>query len=92
MTEFTLALHAGDILCGKIGGENRLDFTVIGPAVNLTARLAGMHSALGQSVVISQPVARAVSDTVHDIVPFGRYMLRGVSAPQQLFTLYHPQR
>ncbi|MCA0870739.1 adenylate/guanylate cyclase domain-containing protein [Seohaeicola saemankumensis] len=90
VTEFTLALHAGDILYGNIGGENRLDFTVIGPAVNLTARLAGMHSALGQSVIISQAVAKAVPDTEHDIVPLGRYMLRGVSAPQELFTLYQP--
>lgn len=92
VTGFTLALHAGDILYGNIGAENRLDFTVIGPAVNLTARLAGMHNALGQSVVISQAVAAAAPDGPHDIVPVGRYMLRGVSEPQELYTLYQADR
>ncbi|MEX0281134.1 MAG: adenylate/guanylate cyclase domain-containing protein, partial [Arenibacterium sp.] len=42
VTGFTLALHAGDVLYGNIGGTNRLDFTVIGPAVNTTARILGM--------------------------------------------------
>lgn len=92
VTGFTFALHAGEIFYGNIGAENRLDFTVIGPAVNLTARLAGMHHALGQQVILSEPVFRAAQgagqDSRHDVVSLGRYMLRGVSRPQELFTLY----
>jgi adenylate cyclase len=87
-TGFTLALHAGDILYGNIGAEYRLDFTVIGPAVNLTSRLSGMYRALGQSLILSEMVVKHADATRHDIVSLGRYMLRGVSEPQELFTLY----
>ena len=87
---YTLALHAGEILYGNIGGENRLDFTVIGPAVNLAARLSGMHKALGQVVVISEAVQSAGQGGEFDLVPLGRYMLRGESEPQMLYTLYDP--
>ena len=86
----TLALHSGEILYGNIGAPDRLDFTVIGPAVNLASRLADMHRALGQAVLISEPVYQAVQNTSHDIVPLGRYMLRGISSPHRLYTLYRP--
>lgn len=87
-TGFTLALHAGDILYGNIGAETRLDFTVIGPAVNLTARLSEMYRALGQSVILSGAVASHADGARHDVVSLGRYMLRGIAEPQELFTLY----
>jgi len=87
-TGFTLALHAGEILYGNIGGENRLDFTVIGPAVNLTARLSGMHSSVGQPIIASERIFEASQSGQHDLVSLGRYMLRGVSQPQELFTLH----
>ncbi|MCL6284516.1 adenylate/guanylate cyclase domain-containing protein [Ruegeria sp. 2012CJ41-6] len=87
-TGVTFALHAGEILYGNIGAENRLDFTVIGPAVNLTARLSGMHRAVGQDVIVSDAVRRAAGQTEHDLISLGRYMLRGVSEPQELFTIY----
>lgn len=90
VTEYTLALHAGDILYGNIGAETRLDFTVIGPAVNQTARLAEMHRSLGRSVIISQAVATAAPEGQYDLVSMGRYMLRGVPHPQMLFTIYNP--
>ncbi|AVO36850.1 adenylate/guanylate cyclase domain-containing protein [Pukyongiella litopenaei] len=87
-TGFTLALHAGDILYGNIGAETRLDFTAIGPAVNQTARISGMHRAVGQDIILSERVMRDAGRTGHDLVSLGRYMLRGVSAPQELFTLH----
>lgn len=90
ITDFTLALHAGEILYGNIGAENRLDFTVIGPAVNLTARLSGMHRALGQDMIVTDKVREAVGETGHDLVSLGRYMLRGVAEPMELFTVYTP--
>ncbi|MCD9149360.1 adenylate/guanylate cyclase domain-containing protein [Pseudophaeobacter flagellatus] len=90
VADWTLALHAGRILYGNIGAENRLDFTVIGPAVNQTARIADMHRSVGQNLIFSQVVQRAASGGAHDMVSLGRYMLRGVSEPMELFTIYRP--
>ncbi|MEP4035373.1 adenylate/guanylate cyclase domain-containing protein [Pseudophaeobacter sp.] len=90
ITDWTLALHAGPILYGNIGAENRLDFTVIGPAVNQTARIAGMHRSVGQNLIFSSVVQRAISSDAHDMVSLGRYMLRGVSEPIELYTIYRP--
>ncbi|MEQ9695354.1 adenylate/guanylate cyclase domain-containing protein [Shimia sp. SDUM112013] len=87
-TGFSLALHAGEILYGNIGADSRLDFTVIGAAVNQTARMGSMHAALGRDIVISQALVDAARATPHDVVALGRYMLRGVSEPQTLYTLY----
>ncbi len=86
-TGFTLALHAGDVLYGNIGGKTRLDFTVIGPAVNTTARILGMTSALDQTIIISSTVAKPLLDQRPDLVSLGQYRLRGVSDRQELFTL-----
>jgi len=91
VTGFTMALHAGEIFYGNIGSETRLDFTVIGPAVNLTARLSGMHRSLGQNVILSEAIRRAAPGGAYDLVSLGRYMLRGVSQPQELFTVYTPE-
>nr|WP_027242441.1 adenylate/guanylate cyclase domain-containing protein [Pseudophaeobacter arcticus] len=90
VTDWTLALHAGKILYGNIGAENRLDFTVIGPAVNQTARIAGMHRSVGQNLIFSSVLQRAVKNDTHDMVSLGRYMLRGVTEPIDLFTVYRP--
>jgi len=87
-TGFTIALHCGEMLFGNIGAENRLDFTVIGPAVNLTARLAEMHHAVGRDIILSDRVGEAATAGRHDIVSLGRYMLRGVSEPVTLYTVH----
>jgi adenylate cyclase len=87
-TDSTLALHCGEILYGNIGADARLDFTVIGPAVNLTARLSGMHRSVGRSIIVSESVKRHAGASGHDLVSLGRYMLRGVSEPQELFTIF----
>lgn len=89
--DFTLALHNGEIFYGNIGAEERLDFTVIGPAVNQAGRLSDMHKALGQNIVISQSLRHAAGAERTDLVSLGRYMLRGVPEPQELFTLYVEQ-
>ncbi|WP_281973538.1 adenylate/guanylate cyclase domain-containing protein [Ruegeria faecimaris] len=89
VANFTLALHAGEILYGNIGSETRLDFTVIGPAVNQAARIAGMHRSLGQRILISDDVARAAQPSDQDLISVGRYMLRGVAEPKELFTVYN---
>ncbi|MEM6311642.1 MAG: adenylate/guanylate cyclase domain-containing protein [Pseudomonadota bacterium] len=86
-TGFTLALHAGDVLYGNIGGKTRLDFTVIGPAVNTTSRILGMCSAVDQSIVISAKVAAPLLESIPCLVSLGQYRLRGVRERQELFTL-----
>lgn len=86
-TGCTMALHAGDVAYGNIGGKNRLDFTVIGPAVNTTARLSGMCSHVDQPVVISARVARPHLKDRPALVSLGQYRLRGVAERHELFTL-----
>lgn len=86
-TGFTLALHAGDVLYGNIGGKTRLDFTVIGPAVNTTSRILSMCSAVDQAIIISAKVASPLLDSMPALVSLGQYRLRGVAERQELFTL-----
>lgn len=90
VANFTLALHSGEILYGNIGAQSRLDFTVIGPAVNQAARIAGMHRSLDQRILISDDVARSAHPCAQDLISVGRYMLRGVPEPKELFTIYAP--
>ncbi len=85
---YTAALHLGRVLYGNIGAPERLDFTVIGPDVNLTARIGGMHRSLGQHVILSGALVEQVTDPSTDLISLGRYMLRGVTQPQELFTIY----
>ncbi len=88
VTNFTLALHEGEVLYGNIGGEARLDFTVIGPAVNAAARIQGMCGQLDRRLILSTPVAKSVGARAEELVSLGRYLLRGVRGPQELYTLY----
>jgi class 3 adenylate cyclase len=81
---FGAALHLGDILWGNIGAVGRLDFTAIGPAVNLVSRLEGMCRPLGRSVLISGALA---AQTTQKLVPLGEHALRGIAAPCAVFTL-----
>ncbi|KUP91849.1 adenylate/guanylate cyclase domain-containing protein [Tritonibacter horizontis] len=84
---YTMALHAGEILYGNIGAPHRLDFTVIGPAVNLTARIADMHRTVERSIILSEDVRRAAGAERDNLISVGRYMLRGAAAPVELFTI-----
>ena len=81
---FGVALHLGEILWGNIGAADRLDFTAIGPAVNLVSRLEGLCRPLGRSVLISGAVA---TETATPLVPLGEHVLRGIAAPCAVFTL-----
>jgi class 3 adenylate cyclase len=78
------ALHLGEMLWGNIGAADRLDFTAIGPAVNLVSRLEGLCRPLGRSVLISGAVA---AETNTPLVPLGEHVLRDIAAPCSVFTL-----
>jgi adenylate cyclase len=81
---FGLGLHIGELLYGNIGASNRLDFTCIGPAVNLAARLEGLASRLGRTTLLSAEFARHCSEGV---VPLGEFALAGFREPVPAFGL-----
>ena len=81
---FGLALHLGEMLWGNVGTADRLDFTAIGPAVNLVSRLEGLCRPLGRTVLISGAVA---AETTTPLIPLGEHLLRGIAAPCAVFTL-----
>jgi adenylate cyclase len=86
-TGFYLSLHVGDVFYGNIGSDDRLDFTVIGPAVNEVTRINGMCRSLEQDLVLSSAFAEAAGPARARLCGLGRYALRGVARPQELFTL-----
>jgi class 3 adenylate cyclase len=81
---FGMALHFGEMLWGNIGAADRLDFTAIGPAVNLVSRLEGLCKPLGQTVLVSGAVA---AETPTPLIPLGEHRLRGIAAPCPVFAL-----
>jgi class 3 adenylate cyclase len=81
---FGAALHLGEILWGNIGAADRLDFTAIGPAVNLVSRLEGLCRPLGRWALVSGAVA---AETAMPLLPLGEHVLRGIAAPCTVFTL-----
>jgi adenylate cyclase len=88
-TDMYLGLHVGEVFYGNIGSKDRLDFTVVGPAVNEVSRIAAMCRSLDQPVLVSSAFASAVGEPRSRLVSVGRYALRGVGRPQDLFTLHH---
>jgi adenylate cyclase len=87
VTDFYLGLHRGTVLYGNIGSTERLDFTVIGPAVNEVARIEQMCRSLDQPVVVSSAFAEACGADREKLVALGRYALRGVGRAQALYTI-----
>jgi adenylate cyclase len=81
---FGVALHVGQILYGNIGGGNRLDFTCIGPAVNLAARLEKMASRLHRTVVASAAFAQSCPDRWDEL---GEFPIAGFSKAERVFGL-----
>ena len=79
---FGLALHVGEVMYGNIGGGNRLDFTCIGPAVNLSARLEKVAAKLGQAVVASAEFASHCPEQFRSL---GEHTVAGFTVPQPVF-------
>lgn len=82
-----LALHLGEVLYGNVGAIDRLDFTVIGPAVNEVARIEVLCEPLGRSVLVSAELAAAAADDDHRLESLGRHVLRGVREAKEIFAL-----
>ena len=81
---YGIALHMGEVVYGNIGAPHRLDFTVIGPAVNHTARIEQLCRTMDRPVLVSAAVAEATSEAVTSL---GFHALRGVREPHEIFTL-----
>ena len=81
-----LALHLGEVLYGNVGAVDRLDFTVIGPAVNEVARIEALCEPLGRKVLVSAELAAAVGDNCR-LTPLGHHELRGVREPREIYGL-----
>ncbi|HEY8566505.1 MAG TPA: adenylate/guanylate cyclase domain-containing protein [Beijerinckiaceae bacterium] len=84
LLDLDVALHCGEVFHGNIGGTRRLDFTVIGPAVNETCRLESLCGTLDCNLILSRSVAEACGASVRSL---GHHRLRGVAEPREAFAL-----
>jgi len=84
---YGIGVHVGDVMYGNIGSSTRLDFTVIGPAVNMASRLEALTKQLGKTVLLSRAFADLVADNVA-LEHVGEHAVRGFSEPIELFA-YH---
>ncbi len=82
--KFGLALHLGEVAYGNIGGASRLDFTCIGPAVNLASRIEGLTGKLGRPMLMSRAFATALERATHEV---GTFEVKGVDEPQSVYEL-----
>ena len=88
VTSVYLGLHIGEVFYGNIGSDDRLDFTVVGPAVNEASRIAAMCRSVDRSVVLSSEFAASTPEPERsNLVSVGRYALRGVGRAEELFTI-----
>jgi adenylate cyclase len=88
VTSVYLGLHVGEVFYGNIGSTDRLDFTVVGPAVNETSRIASMCRSVDRPVLLSSAFADALPATERaKLVSVGRFALRGVGRARELFTV-----
>jgi adenylate cyclase len=86
---FGVALHIGDVLYGNVGSANRLDFTCIGPAVNLAARIEALSGEIGRTILASADFALQCPLEIEQgaLTPLGSFTLKGVAAPQRVYGL-----
>ncbi len=86
-TEIYLGLHVGEVFYGNIGSRERLDFTVVGPAVNEVTRISALCRSVEKEVLVSSAFRGiAGGDDRDGLVSVGRFAMKGVERPQELFT------
>jgi adenylate cyclase len=82
-----LALHLGEVLYGNVGATDRLDFTVIGPAVNEVARIEALCEPLDRPVLVSAEFVAGIMGADNRLESLGRHALRGIREPKEIFAL-----
>jgi adenylate cyclase len=80
---FGIGLHIGTVTYGNIGTEDRLDFTVLGPAVNRCARLQALTKEAGVPILAS---AEFNQNCPRPMRAVGRFVMRGIDEQQEVFT------
>jgi adenylate cyclase len=88
VTSAYVGLHVGEVYYGNIGSEDRLDFTVVGPAVNEVSRIASMCRSVDRDLLASSDFRAGLDATGRRyLVSTGRFALRGIGRAQDLYTL-----
>jgi len=88
VTSAHVGLHVGDVFYGNIGSDDRLDFTVVGPAVNEVSRIASMCRSVDRELLMSSAFRSGLDAAGRNyLVSTGRYALRGIGRAQDLYTL-----
>jgi adenylate cyclase len=88
VTTAYIGLHVGEVFYGNIGSDDRLDFTVVGPSVNEVSRIASMCSSVDRPLLTSAAFRDRLDDAGRRyLVSTGRFVLRGISHAQDLYTL-----
>jgi adenylate cyclase len=83
-----VGLHVGEVFYGNIGSEDRLDFTVVGPAVNEVSRIASMCRSVDRELLLSQAFRDGLDAAAQAyLVSAGRFALRGIGRARELYTL-----
>nr|WP_246701080.1 adenylate/guanylate cyclase domain-containing protein [Rhodopseudomonas sp. BR0M22] len=82
-----IALHEGEVFFGNIGAAERLDFTVIGPAVNEASRVEALQKSIGRSILVTAAAAAHIDAPLE---PLGDYPLRGVTVPMTILAPPEP--
>jgi adenylate cyclase len=85
-TDMYLGLHLGVVFYGNVGSKERLDFTVVGPAVNEVARIAALCRSVDEPILVSSAFAASGAEGRRRFASVGRFALRGIGEPQELFT------
>jgi len=88
VTTAYVGLHVGEVFYGNIGSEDRLDFTVVGPAVNEVSRIASMCNSVDRDLLLSSAFQAGLDAAGRKyLVSTGRYALRGIRKSQDLYTI-----
>jgi adenylate cyclase len=82
--EFGVGLNIGEVVYGNVGAPDRLDFTVMGPAVNRAARLESLTKTLGSNILFSKKFADLIEQPIK---PMGEHEMKGIVGAQQVFAL-----
>jgi len=82
--EFGVGLNVGEVIYGNVGAPDRLDFTVMGPVVNRTARLESLTKQLGRNILFSKEFADLIDEPVQSL---GEHDMKGIAEPQAVFAL-----
>jgi len=85
--ELDVALHVGEVMYGNVGSQNRLDFTVVGSAVNEVSRIEGLCDRFNTNFLISSEFVKASEHECDQLESIGSQTLRGVRKPIELFRI-----